>query len=373
MDLYLFFNVITILEVIAAEFISIWLLSKRKHRFSAVLGLYLAITIALLLFMLFFAVRLPGYGNGSGRFMVLGAFYFIPALWGFGGDWKNRIIIAFYSFSYGLAIFALAVRIGYLFPETWLTTIVMVLQTLLYLLTIPFYIKFSREKVVKYVDKADGAQKNLLIRYTIVSFILIIAYNRTMTIETGNGRKLLVYVLLIYFIVLTYRLIVSYLKADGDNHELSELVLFDMLTGLNNRTAFFNTVEVWMHKEQPFYLYFMDLDDFKTINDKYGHSVGDLYLNSFAKALKTVIDEETRIFRIAGDEFICLSYNPDIKDVLEGLDIRLDIESTGLEHINFLGVSVGCASYPKDAEKLSTLMEFADKKMYIRKAQKKGE
>ena len=112
MKVELFLNTVTVLEIVAAEFLSIWVLSQKKHKFWAACGLYTAITVVLILFMCFVATRLPGYGNGSGRFMILGVVYFIPALLSFGGHWKNRLIIAFYSFSYGLAVFALSVRLG---------------------------------------------------------------------------------------------------------------------------------------------------------------------------------------------------------------------------------------------------------------------
>lgn len=372
MKLDLFLNTLTILEIIAVEFISIWVLSKKKRRLAAVLGMYLAITAILLVFMLFIAVHMEDYGNGSGQFMHLGAFYFIPAFWGFGGDWKSRTIIAFYSFSYGLAGFALAVRFGYLFPESSLDVTVFLIQTALYAVSLPLFLKFSKGKVVVYLEKAGAQQKNILIRYTISSFILIIAYNRIMTMDAGAGRKLLIYMLLIYFVILAYSLMVSYLKADDDVHELSEMVLVDKLTGVGNRAAFFSAANHWIKNGRPFYLFFLDLDNFKSINDRYGHSAGDEYLIGFAFALKALEDDETEVFRIAGDEFICISYDKSKREYLENIQVNYTNELFQRENIKFLGVSVGQAYFPDDAVLLPELLSKADKKMYNEKYQRKA-
>lgn len=367
MDYQLVYNVLTVLEIIGAEFTSIWVLSKKKHKFSVSFGLYAAITIVLMFFMCFVAVKLPGYGNGNGRFMVLGALYFIPALVNYGGDWKYRIIIAFYSFSYGLAIFAIAVRVGYLFEKADFSLTVLIAQTLIYALTLPPYLRFSKKQVIVYMQKANHRQKNLLIRYTIVSFLLIITYNNLMVMDASPSRKLLVYLLLIYFIVLTYHLSVSYLKADDDNQELSELAKKDRLTQLGNRLALRNDLDERLERQESFYLLFIDLDNFKSVNDHYGHAAGDAYLRAFSEVLRQCADESTSCFRMAGDEFICLTRDEQFISRVSGL-------LTGeLGGVPFLGVSIGSARYPDDSATIPELLELADHRMYEQKMKKSDE
>lgn len=361
MKVELFLNTVTVLEIVAAEFLSIWVLSQKKHKFWAACGLYTAITVVLILFMCFVATRLPGYGNGSGRFMILGVVYFIPALLSFGGHWKNRLIIAFYSFSYGLAVFALSVRLGYLFPAEWLSTTVFILETLLYALTLPLYLRFSKSRVIPYVHKADSSQKNMLIRYTIVSFILIILYNNVMTMEASPVKKLLVYALLLYFIILTYRLTVYYLKADDDKQELSELAMSDKLTELGNRLAFRAQAETLLEEGGSFTLLFIDLDNFKSVNDRFGHQAGDLYLKCFADALKARSGEAAAFYRLAGDEFVALSRAEGVCEALNGLPVTVSGD------IPFLGFSMGEARYPDDGKTINELFEAADKRMYQQK------
>lgn len=368
MELGLFLNIITVLEIIIVEFTSIWELSRRKHNFLTAAGTYAAVTIPLLLFMCLVAVNLPGYGNGSGGFMILGAFYFIPAMLNYGGDKKTRIIIAFYSFSYGLAIFGIAVRIGYLFGTDVLSAAVLIAQTLLYLISFPVYIHFSKEKVIPYIQKANCSQKNMLIRYTIASFILIIVYNNIMVVDSPMWKKLVVYLLLIYFIILTYRLGVSYLKADDDKHELNQLACTDRLTKLGNRLALRRGLEKLQSEKESFYLLFLDLNDFKSVNDKYGHVVGDEYLSAFAEELRRCVGTEEGCYRLAGDEFVCLTKERGLCEKIK------KISFANLGDIEFLGVSVGIAMYPEEAGSIPELLELADKRMYEqKKAAKSGD
>ncbi|KMZ54620.1 GGDEF domain-containing protein [Dorea sp. D27] len=354
------FNVLTVLEIISVEFIAIWTLSRKKHSLFLSLGLYVAITLLLMLFMVFVAVRLPDYGNGNGRLMVLGVLYFIPALVNYAGDVKSRIIIAFYSFSYGLAGFAMAVRIGYLFDESYLAGTVLAAQTLLYALTFPMYLRFSKHQFISYIQKAGKRQKNLLIRYTIVSFLLIIAYNNTMVMDVSMLRKLFVYMLLLCFIILSYSLCVSYLRADDDNQELSELTRIDRLTQLGNRIALRSSLDMMASEKGTFYLIFLDLDDFKSINDRYGHASGDRYLRAFSDMLRECSEEEDQFFRFAGDEFIGLTCDAMLYKKIE----ELNTGKVRIDEMDFLGVSVGMAKYPDEAESISELLELSDKRMY---------
>ena len=357
----MFLNILTVLEIIVVEFISIWILSTKKHRFITCLSIYSGITIGLLLFMYFIAAKLPGYGNGNGRFFVLGSLYFIPALINYGGDKKSRIIIAFYSFTYGLAGFALAVRLSYVFDPQFFNVTAFVSESLLYLISFPLYIRFSQTHVIPYIQKANDVQKNLLIRFTIVSFLLIIVYNNVMVVDASPVKKLLVYMMLVYFVVLTYRLIVSYLKADKDIQNLNELVKIDRLTHLGNRLAFHEYIELMMSQNENFYLLFLDLNNFKSINDSYGHSIGDIYLQKVAEELRN-IENENLCFRYGGDEFVCLTHHQDLYQQIKNIQFTIDIQKN--KSVSFLGISIGMVEYPKESLDIDDLLKLADQRMY---------
>lgn len=360
-------EILIVLEIIYVEFAVIWMLSVKKHSFGVAFALESVITFVLLLFMCFIAVKLPNYGNGSGRFMSLGIVYFIPVLVSYGGEWRDRIIIAFYAFSYGLACFALSVRFGFVFLHIFdsanLSSAVLPVQSLLFFVSFPFYIHFSKYRVMRYVQRADVHQKNLLMRYTISSFFLIILYNGIMVSGGSDLKKLFLYALLLYFIVLSYRLLVSYLKMEEDNHKLNRLAVTDRLTGLGNRLAMRRELDALMDRRESFYLIVLDLNNFKQINDRYGHNQGDKYLCSFAAELKNAVRPHGKAFRLGGDEFVCVSSEALVYE-------RLQFMTPKLQDMEYYGVSAGMAKYPDETLVVAELLDLADQRMYMQKKQK---
>lgn len=316
MDPDLLLNLFTVLEIIVVEFLVLQFLAKRKHSLLLCMGSYALITVLIVVFMFVFAVRHPSYGDGSGRFMYLGALYFIPAVVNYREDIRTRLISAFLSFSYGLAIFALSVRISYLFPNDKLALFALVIQTILYLITFYPFIRYARAYIMVYIRKADKRQKNLFLQHVIFSFILIITYNRMVTAASPEHTKLISYVVLVYFVFLTYQIMVSYLRTDENRSRLLTMATVDKLTQLGNRVAFRQKISELFEAGRPFNLIFMDLITLKQINDCFGHTVGDLYLYNFAHALQGLADGDTSFYRYSGDEFICLTQNPGILEKL---------------------------------------------------------
>ncbi|MFW5893440.1 MAG: GGDEF domain-containing protein, partial [Bacillota bacterium] len=101
----------------------------------------------------------------------------------------------------------------------------------------------------------------------------------------------------------------------------------------------------------------MDLERFKAVNDEHGHAKGDAYLKQFAKALEVQYQETAGVYRLSGDEFVMLHPEADEQSVCNQIEtLRFDETFEP----PFLGVSVGCAHYPKDAEALSELLHIAD-------------
>uniref|UniRef100_UPI003AB37517 GGDEF domain-containing protein n=1 Tax=Allofournierella sp. TaxID=1940256 RepID=UPI003AB37517 len=229
-------------------------------------------------------------------------------------------------------------------------------ETLFYAASLGVYLRFSRRLVVPCVRQAGPHQKNLLIRYSIAGFFLILFYNNVMVIGGSQLRRLAVYLLLIYFIVLTYRLMVSYIRADGDKRQLSELAFKDRLTALGNRLALRDHATALLEAGEPFFVLFLDLNRFKSINDTHGHAVGDEYLCAFARALKEI--EGVVSFRFSGDEFVCFTRREGVLAEIRALRVE---PPPGVE---FLGVAAGCAACPRDGATLPALLEAADRAMY---------
>lgn len=131
---------------------------------------------------------------------------------------------------------------------------------------------------------------------------------------------------------------------EEQREELEQLSRTDALTNLANRREFddalnraFKNAE---RSKQPVALLMMDIDDFKTINDTYGHDVGDKALQALAGVLRNTIRETNTIARFGGDEFACILPNTDVSDAME-LSKRLHKSISELTFECAITVSIG--------------------------------
>ena len=200
---------------------------------------------------------------------------------------------------------------------------------------------------------------------TITSFVLIAAYNILMVSICSELEKLLFLFLLLFYIVQTNLLLVSYLQTDENKQEFQLMAATDPLTGLGNSVALVDRLHEMQKEGGAFSLLFMDLDSFKSVNDTHGHRAGDAYLIRFAQALKRLGGDGTFFFRKSGDEFIGLTRDRELVKALKALQPEME------PGIAFLGVSVGCANTPEDGETLAELLDVADRDMYCHKRERR--
>ncbi len=152
---------------------------------------------------------------------------------------------------------------------------------------------------------------------------------------------------------------------------LAKLAGEDPLTGLANRRAFESSLEhIKQEQAKRFGVIILDLDDFKTINDSFGHDVGDKVLKVFCDRLKSLVREGDLVARIGGDEFAILLPNITISELSEVADrikrdVNLEIEENGKQLLVF--VSMGYAHSGPNAE---DVVKRADEWMYEHKAKK---
>lgn len=160
--------------------------------------------------------------------------------------------------------------------------------------------------------------------------------------------------------------------------ELKRMALYDPLTSLANRTLLYehigNTLAHATRHDQQFSVIFIDLDDFKKINDTFGHEVGDNLLVNIADCLKGCMRDEDIIARVGGDEFIVVLNSVSDK---EGTQIVIDrlmasvIELSEREgYGKIISASVGISVFPTDGIDADTLLRNADTAMYT--AKKRG-
>lgn len=152
--------------------------------------------------------------------------------------------------------------------------------------------------------------------------------------------------------------------------------MFDALTGLPNRYLAMDRLDQLISKarrsQSQIGLLFLDLDDFKKVNDVMGHQTGDQLLIEFASRLKLLTRDEDTVARLGGDEFIFLLSNlsnPSDAAVVARKVIKLikkpfEIDGQSLA----VSVSVGIAIYPDNGSELSALLSSADSAMYSAKS-----
>lgn len=156
---------------------------------------------------------------------------------------------------------------------------------------------------------------------------------------------------------------------------LIQLANYDQLTGIPNRFMLLDRVSRLIHHsnryDANFGLLYIDLDDFKTFNDSYGHAYGDKILINIATKIKESIRASDTIARIGGDEFILLLEEVTHKDdIIKRTDSLRSIfnQPIVIDNIeNKLSCSIGVAIYPEDGADIDTLLAVADKAMYQNK------
>ncbi len=156
-----------------------------------------------------------------------------------------------------------------------------------------------------------------------------------------------------------------------------QLALQDMLTELPNRFSFWQVLEKHIASNQPFYLLYVDINDFRQHNEFYGHDEGDKLLIEFAQRIKRVIKTTDFIARVGGDEFAIILSNinnkTDCSVAIQRIlnNINKSFYTNKAEHFN-ISVSIGAASFPNDAESVEDLMKFVDLSAYNGKKNKKN-
>ncbi|MEW8114754.1 MAG: EAL domain-containing protein [Candidatus Thiodiazotropha endolucinida] len=171
------------------------------------------------------------------------------------------------------------------------------------------------------------------------------------------------------------------MERDQAQKRIRELAYKDELTGLASRVRFYQQLEESIklsdRSGRRFALLYVDLDDFKGVNDSLGHDAGDLLLKDIAKCLKSVSREIDFVARLSGDEFCIIVKDVDDDYAAAHVAQRcLDMISEPIELSarKFTpSCSIGIAHYPDDGEDLSTMLKAADTSLYSAKEHGKNQ
>ena len=151
---------------------------------------------------------------------------------------------------------------------------------------------------------------------------------------------------------------------------LQHLAFHDRLTGLPNRALLLehldNALRSTRYQQQPFALAFIDLDQFKPINDSAGHEAGDAVLQEIASRLRQCVREQDLVSRHGGDEFVLFLNSPAqglpriAHAILETITHPIDWQGARFQ----VSASIGFALFPRDGTSPQQLLDAADAAMY---------
>ena len=170
--------------------------------------------------------------------------------------------------------------------------------------------------------------------------------------------------------------VAAYISMKEAAKELEILSYRDALTNLNNPRSYHEHMDELSRKKLPYGLIFMDLNDFKMVNDTYGHDAGDELLNIVAKRLQNSIREKDKAFRIGGDEFVVVIHGTHDKKFYESVIARMRANvarDVVLSNVTLkVSISAGYARCPEDGARFEDVVKKADELMYENKRQHKA-
>ncbi|MEJ2568358.1 MAG: diguanylate cyclase [candidate division WOR-3 bacterium] len=177
-----------------------------------------------------------------------------------------------------------------------------------------------------------------------------------------------------FFLVIT--LLLDSLKTNLNNEQV--LSRIDYLTGVMNPRSFYELMEAEIERcrryKHPFTIAYFDMDNFKSINDQFGHPVGDDVLRTIAHTIKKNLRKIDAVARLGGDEFVVLLPETDNKDAVRAIKKIREafIQNTSLKNYS-ITFSIGVLTCDKDLPNMDKTMKLADSLMYsVKKRGKNG-
>lgn len=184
-----------------------------------------------------------------------------------------------------------------------------------------------------------------------------------------NKNEFIYELLVIIFISILISIIAfDYLRLKDTGKVLTKIVNIDTLTGVFSRKYFFDYVEAEIQGNKRFGICYIDVDNFKEVNDEYGHEIGDRLLFEIANRIQNCIRKNDFISRIGGDEFVI--FISDINNEFNGEAILKRLKNTMQEPFEFKHIilqstlSIGYSIFPNDGISIEELIQKADDYMY---------
>jgi diguanylate cyclase (GGDEF)-like protein/PAS domain S-box-containing protein len=203
----------------------------------------------------------------------------------------------------------------------------------------------------------------------------------TIVCKRKNGERFHTEISLSHGLVPGQRLYTLVVRDTTDRVQQAEQLAYqaehDHLTDLPNRTLLYERLRAGIARADRYGrklgVVYMDLDQFKPINDKYGHETGDCLLQAVARRLNDTMRQSDTISRVGGDEFIiCLEQIKNEQDAIAATRKIVDSLQSPFQILGrqvAVSASIGIAVYPDHGHETETLLRLADRAMYHAKSQ----
>lgn len=191
---------------------------------------------------------------------------------------------------------------------------------------------------------------------------VVVTQNVDVVMRKSFEKIAFLLVILVIVLYILYKLFLLLETKEYEKHkELLAKINTDELTGLYSRGYLTSGAEFFRDNIAQYWIVFLDLDNFKSVNDRFGHNVGDEILRQSAKRLRNFFSRQDILVRHGADEFIIITPQPfDLQKLQETL-----VEPYRYNELEFrLGVSFGISKYPDDSRELEELLSMADIAMH---------
>ena len=155
------------------------------------------------------------------------------------------------------------------------------------------------------------------------------------------------------------------LRVERNESQLDKATYTDALTGCCNRRGLLKLLDSKIEADKPFYLVFLDLDNFKSVNDTLGHDAGDDLLRFVTEKWSSLESyNKYTLARLGGDEFALVVDTASQKVVEAVADELLSVIRSGNKLTSYVTVSIGITAFPSDTRDKQKLLSYADTAMY---------
>ncbi|MCK8060910.1 MULTISPECIES: GGDEF domain-containing protein [unclassified Fusibacter] len=324
---------------------------------------------------------------------TLKMFFIVNSIAGLGGILSSIVFHNIYfSFAIVIQLFNILVSITFYFFITKVKKLF-----LFKIMSLSYYVTFI---LIGMWYQLGSAHPMFIVYSVIVGQVIIMIYKRVSSIiftALYLGLILiLVYIDMIYrvndvkleifslgrlvgvSVIISGILITIYYNKDKMMRLIEELNVLnrvDSLTGAWNSCALYEDLDVFendfIRKSINYVLVFIDLDEFKLVNDKYGHQRGDTYLVSFVASIMRRLRNSDKFYRIGGDEFVAIireEEHHNVKEILD--DINRNMNNTDANNVK-MKFSYGSMSRKENDVDGNELIRRADELMYEKKSKNK--